>query len=350
MLDSIKNLLVINNVMDSEDALLSHQVDNVKALSKYFDSVTVITSRSGLYDLPSNVSVHSTGWKQGQNFRNTVRFLNVFFRNRPRGQFLAFSHMADVQAAIISPILYLMRRRHGLWYAHSYVSIYLKFASMFVDFILTATSGSCNLKSRKVFVIGHGVDEKVFNFQHRQTNRLEKILTVGRLDPSKHLEKILEFYVEATPRFPDLTLTSVGGPSTRDSEEFLEGVIERYKDAFASKTVQLLPPVKRSSVAGLLNTHDVFVHAYLGSLDKSILEATFSGIPVVTLNYQYHEVFGVWGGLENRDSLYLQFVALRDLSFDELDTEIERRFQICSQKHSLAHWSQAVVARLQNPR
>jgi glycosyltransferase involved in cell wall biosynthesis len=257
--------------------------------------------------------------------------------------------MADVQAAILSPVLYLMRRRHGLWYAHSHVSVYLRFAGLFVDFILTATIGSCNLKSKKVVVIGHGVDESEFNFQVHQNNRLEKILTVGRLDPSKHFEKILDFFVEAKSKFPELTLTSVGSPSTRNAETELRDVLKLHKDIFDSKSIKLLPSARRGSVSSILSTHDVFVHAYLGSLDKSILEATLCGIPVITLNYQYHEVFGVWGGLGNKDSLFSQYVALRSLSVEQLNMEIERRVNVSLQNHSLTHWSQEVVARLQNP-
>ncbi len=43
-----------------------------------------------------------------------------------------------------------------------------------------------------------------------------------------------------------------------------------------------------------LQTYDCFIHSFQGSLDKTIVEATFLGLPVITINNEYRNIFGSW--------------------------------------------------------
>ena len=87
---------------------------------------------------------------------------------------------------------------------------------------------------------------------------------------------------------------------------------------------------------------DFFLHAYRGSLDKALLEATCHGLPVVTLNKEFIEIFGKWGRT-NELSLESEFLALSNLDNVARNAEIERRANIVVREHSLDHWTERMV-------
>ena len=99
--------------------------------------------------------------------------------------------MTEVQSAVTSPFTKIFGIKHYLWYAHTSKSIYLRFSSLFVDGILTSTYGSCPIQKSNTFVIGQSIKPQQFQF-HNHTLQKNKInfIHVGRMDPSKEIEKI----------------------------------------------------------------------------------------------------------------------------------------------------------------
>ena len=154
-----KNLLVFNYCMDLEDPLLSHQVEAVNELSKYFGKVTVITGRVGLHEVSGNVQILTSNWIAGKPLQSGLKFVllatRFILRNRNT---VVFSHMTEVQSALFCIPLRIFRVRHYLWYAHTYKSIYLTLNHFFTDGIITSTKGSCPIKSSKVFPVGKAIN------------------------------------------------------------------------------------------------------------------------------------------------------------------------------------------------
>ena len=108
-----KHLLVINYRMDLGDQVFSHQVQTVEALAKHYRRVTVLTGRVGSISVPNNVEVISSDWIPGRRFRSTARFLFSFIkvcRNSPFD--LVFSHMTEVQSAILAPLTKFLSIKH----------------------------------------------------------------------------------------------------------------------------------------------------------------------------------------------------------------------------------------------
>ena len=99
-----------------------------------------------------------------------------------------------------------------------------------------------------------------------------------------------------------MELSLIGDPSN------LEG--RQQFDLFVNKTLadqnagwlHIMPSIPREQIPKTLGEHNIFIHAFRGSLDKSILEATAVGLPVVTQNNEYLKLFGQWsdnGSLES---------------------------------------------------
>jgi hypothetical protein len=335
--ESRSELILLNFVLDSDHSLLSHQTDVVKALARRFQKVRVITGNVGKFDRPDNVEIINLHWAEGKNIGNLFRLYKSFLSVLVPGRTVVFSHMADVQSAFLSPITWITRTPHYLWYAHKHLSPYLKFASYFVSGVLTSTSGSCPLSGKKITVIGQGVDSEIFESQKKVSNPLVKCIHIGRADPSKNLGILFEFAEFQHVLNPIFKMIQVGTPSTIAAKLDFENLCNEFEDSIHSGVIELHSSIPRDRVPSVLANADFFIHAYEGSLDKTLIESTFARLPVVTINREYHEIFGTWSG-EVIPTLQKEYQALRKLTNLSLEQEVERRFQIAEESHSFTRW------------
>ena len=335
--ESRSELILLNFVLDSDNSLLSHQADVVKALALRFQKVRVITGNVGKFDCPRNVDIINLHWVEGNKIRNLLRLFKSFISVLLPGRKVVFSHMADVQSAFLSPLTWITRTPHYLWYAHKHLSPYLKFASYFITGVITSTSGSCPLSGQKITVIGQGVDPEIFESQRKVSNPLEKSIHIGRADPSKNLKTLFEFARFQYGSKPNFRLVQVGNPSTITAKVDFENLCKQFEDLIRSGVIELQSSAPRDRVPNLLANADLFVHAYEGSLDKTLVEATLARLPVVTLNSEYHEIFGTWSG-DVAPSLESEYQALKELTDLCREQEVERRFQIAEESHSFTRW------------
>lgn len=334
----MKDLLIVNFTMDQKNSLLSHQIDAVERLAPNFRQVVVLTANSGDYSPHGNIKIFSTSWVSGKPFRNVWKLYKNFFEIiRSENIDVIFSHMTDLQSALLLPITKILRIKHFLWYAHKHKSKYLLISNYFLDGIVTSTLGSCPIKGRKVISVGQGVDSAKFEFVDHSLNTHLRLLHVGRFDSSKRIEEIVELALELRDSNLKVSLALIGDPSNENARKYSELIIDKYKNQLDADWLNFFPSVTRAVLPEMLKKYDVFVHAYLGSLDKTLIESTLSGLPVVSTNPEYLKIFGPW---REDDSITLlsEFLALRSLSSVELSQELLRRRRICVEHHSLSNW------------
>ncbi len=321
--------MVINFTMDAKHSALSHQQEVVAKLSEHFKHVTVITGEAPSAPIPINVEVQSVKWRVGNPVRNAARliikFIQILILNRPS---VVFSHMVPIHAAVTSPISRLLRVRHVLWYAHAVTPLSLRFANLFVDQILTSTPGSCNLTSKKVTPIGQGVDSKMFRFKQRSFKSLLNVLYVGRTDVSKNIPEMISAVASAKSSFPKLQLTIVGGGPA-------------LSKSFDLPWIHAQGSATRSELPLKYGNADVFIHAFRGSLDKVLVEAALSGLPVITENDEFQKFFKIFGVRSTPISDQL----INLLSFDKstISEIVESNYQTALLKHEMAGWIKRIV-------
>jgi hypothetical protein len=100
----------------------------------------------------------------------------------------------------------------------------------------------------------------------------------------------------------------------------------------------------------ILQTYDCFIHSFQGSLDKTLVEATFSGLPVITINNEYRKIFGSWDltdrGVDN--SLKNEAQLLLKLDGDKRQSEVDRRYEVALEQHELTGWIDRLVSILKS--
>jgi len=335
-------LVVVNHEISGENVLLAHQNFVVNELAKVYKNVIVLTgSHNGQSTLP-NVKVVSTHWQSGRNLRNLWNLYKAFFIILPRVQKATFFfHMADLQAAFLSPLLRLMNIKSFLWYAHTHLSIYLRFANFWVDGIITSTSGSCPIKTSKVTPIGQGVDPNLF--QMHFGTKMDCGVHIGRLDKSKNYSLIFDEFLSLRSKGLTKTLNIFGEPSRKESLKYLQDLKFQYKMGISDGSLNFAGGISKKLVPSVLAASDYFIHAYTGSLDKTLIEATLSRIPVVTINQEYIYEFGRWATPEKPLTLGVEFEALSRLSLEQRAAFLEFRYAHAVSNHSLEHWVSKLV-------
>jgi glycosyltransferase involved in cell wall biosynthesis len=324
--------------MDSEHPLLSHQQEAVHALSDKFDHVTVITGQVGINNASPNVKIINTQWNAGQSFRNAVRLL---VRSLPliiRGDFNSvFFHMTDLQCAVLSPFIRLRGRKQFLWYAHTSKSNYLLWSSLWVNSIITSTLGSCPIKSKKVSPIGQAINESWFAKISLEKLNLNKLIHIGRFDKSKQIETLIQAAIDLRVEDDQIELKLVGSPANEESKIWAEGLSAKYRIQIEHGWLEFEGSISRALFPVKMAESGCFFHAYIGSLDKTLVESTMLCVPVVTINPEYINIFGSWSNSEPV-SLISEYRALRSLNFADLDSELNRRHSLALRSHSLANW------------
>jgi glycosyltransferase involved in cell wall biosynthesis len=325
--------------MDVADPIFSHQVQAVNAISGSFDEVIVITGSIGQFKVDSHVKVISSNWRSGERTRSAILFLRTIIPFILKGEIQIFSHMTEVQSALIAPITKLFRIRHFLWYAHKSNSFYLRWCHFWLTGIVTSTLGSCPIGGSKVFPIGQGVDPAIFPPApvYRFDSKY-KFAHFGRFDPSKEIGELISTCSILRKKSLDLEFKQIGGPSNQESEEYASAIRRRYEK---ESWISFFPSVSRSELSNALENTSAFIHAFRGSLDKTLIEATMLQLPVITINSEYIKIFGSWSGIPNPTLLQESEVFL-SADLEELEGEVARRRNIAVETHSISNWAREV--------
>jgi hypothetical protein len=93
-------------------------------------------------------------------------------------------------------------------------------------------------------------------------------------------------------------------------------------------------------ISKLLQQTDLFIHAFEGSLDKSLIEATFSGVTVITKNQAFLREFGPLSLPFRKDPNYLhqEIENWLTLAPEYLRDVAEKRRLTASNSHSFSNW------------
>lgn len=342
-------LIVINYSMSSKNPIFSHQKEVVLALSEFFETINVFTTDSGSEPLPKNVELFHIPWELSSPARNFFTILKtlypVLIRNRSS---VVFTHMTDIHAAIISPLTWLLGVRHVLWYAHASNSKYLIWSSFFVSGIISSTPGSCNLRlnQKKISYIDQGISESIFPYRRRSDRPLRKILYYGRLDPSKNIHLFPSLVSKLNSLEKSYTLNLFGRPTNSSSEKYIMDIVSSLRLQAQDYAIFLNDPIERVLISVIAQEYDIFLNMFSGSLDKTLIEATFMGLPVVTWNREYCSQFGTWSGCsvdESLDFIVTEFETINKLEKSELQTEVERRLKLAIRNHSFTGWIDRLV-------
>ena len=343
--------MIINYAMDEYHPVFPHQIKIVRELSRYFEDVYVITNAYKVpkVALPKHIYVCNLNWKPRQPVSNLLKLLIEFIKLiKVRRVDIVFSHMTEVHSAILAPFTKLLAIPHILWYAHKSLSKWLLWNSLFIDKIITSTRDSCPLKSKKVVAIGQSVDETVFKFTtNRNYAKKSKWVHVGRIDPSKKIHTLIKLFLSQT-KVGSRALLDFVGESTPNNLDYSRSLFKLRGDY--PDQINFLGKKNQKEVNEILEKSDLFIHAFQGSLDKSLVEAVMNGISVVSCNHEFIKEFGSLSApnlnATDEDLLLEEIAHFMSMSAQELAEIAAKRYEVAITRHSLSSWMRKLILEL----
>lgn len=287
------NLIFVTRKIDRGDFLTSFVFGWIAALAKNLDRLYVICQEKGdTAGLPGNVEVYSFGKDKGYGrLKQAYSLWRLAFRlGRKTDGF--FVHMHPVYLITAWLPAKLLGKKIILWYMHKSVDFKLRVAHALADRILTASRESFRLPSSKVTIIGHGIDLQKFFPDSRLPSPDFRIISVGRVSPSKDYEtliKAIEILVNERG-VKDLKVHIYGNAGLPEQQVYLDSLVEFMENAGLDDVIDFQAGVANEFVPGLINESDLFVNmSATGALDKAVLEAAACEKPVLTSNEAFEE-------------------------------------------------------------
>lgn len=262
-------LLIVTQAVDTGDPVLGFFVRWIEEFAKHAKHIEVICLNKGEYTLPTNVRVHSLGKEKGVS---KLTYLFNFYRYiwRLRHDYDAvFVHMNPEYVVLGGLLWRVWGKRISLWYTHKSVDLKLRVAARLADIIFTASKESFRMPTKKLRIVGHGIDVDFFS-PDASIVRGGWALSVGRLMKSKRHDLAIRMAVQE-----DKELHIAGeGPERKHLEVLAIELGARTRFLGGLNQAQLRDEYRKA--AYLIHTSET------GSLDKVVLEALACGLSVRT--------------------------------------------------------------------
>lgn len=328
-----KNLLIITQTVDKNDSNLGFFCGWITEFSKHLDNVYVIANKVGEYDLPKNVTVLSLGKESGAGrFTKIIKFWAYLLKYLPKSNGL-LAHMCPEYIVYGGWIARLFGKKIGLWYLHKSVTWQLRLAAMLSNYIFTAHKDGVMLKSDKITVTGHGIDVSMFkNSVKKSTDEMLTLLTVGRLSSSKNLLILVKSAIIIRKKYnKNVRFIVVGEPYLVEDKKYLEDVKRYMHEQEADDVVQFVGKVPHPDIHKYHDQADVFLNAgRTGGVDKAVLEAMASSLPVITSNIAFKNILPESSVFSenNIDELVNKIMHYKDIDGDYLRTVVEKNHSL----------------------
>lgn len=318
-------LLIITQKVDVNDAILGFMHNWILEFAKNTELVTVVCLQKGQYCLPPNVRVLSLGKEVSgeasyslsasrtkpfaslrrpsliarfarnqinslsKKTKYALKFFHIVWRER-KNYDSVFVHM-NAEYMVLGGLFWkLTGKKTSLWYAHKTVSFKLRIAQILADIIFTASPESFRLRSKKLKILGHGINTEYFSrpreiLPANYSKNIFKIISVSRISPSKDLAAIINAAARLKNQGLAVKVDIVGGTVFGQHNEYLAGLKKIVAEKDLGGAVSFLGPMPHNKIKGHYISADIFVNASrTGSLDKAILEAMACELIAVSSN------------------------------------------------------------------
>jgi glycosyltransferase involved in cell wall biosynthesis len=343
-------LLICTQALDKRDSNLGFFHRWVEEFAKRCEFVTVICLREGEYSLPDNVRVYSLGKEEGTSRLTRIRRFFKYIRAFKDDYDAVFVHMNPEYLILGGYFWRKWGKKVSLWYTHKSVNARLRFALRFVNTIFTASKESFRIEDPRVLIMGHGIDTEAFKPAMKEASIETRIITIGRIAPSKHLIEMLGVLDELHARGERFRFTIVGAPITPVEEAYAKKLEQEIALRPYKEKIKFMGPLIPAELPALLNHQDVFLNfSTTGSMDKAVLEALSIGVPAITTNEAFADLlspFELYG--TDRD-----YKTLAD-RIDKIMNRSDRAAVVAMlrnkvvERHSLARLIPALISALQS--
>ena len=354
-------LIFITRKIDRGDSLTGFVFGWISTLAKNLDHLFVICQEKGdVSGLPNNVEVHSFGKERGHGrLRQGYTLLGLGFRlGRQADGFLV--HMHPIYLITVWWPAKLFRKKLILWYTHKSVDLKLRAAHFLADEVLTASQESFRLPSKKVRIIGHGIDLKKFSAKGGSAlggqipNSKFNILSIGRISPVKDYETLIQAArVLVKKQIRDFEVNIYGRVGLEEHQSYMDSLVRFVRNAELEDYVKFQGELDYEFVDEIYREADVFVNLSMtGSIDKNVLEAAACETIVLTSNEAFREPLQNFSGdlffeRNNPADLAEKIIKIKNWNANQRAVVGQRLRSWVQEEHNLDKLAVRIVERFQ---
>lgn len=300
-------LLILTQKIDINDDLLGFMNNWAAEFAKHCELVTVIALGVGKHDLPDNVKVLSLGkdnFIDNLRIRNSrhshiicrfVLYLFNFYKYiwQERNNYdKVFVHMNKEYVWMGWPIWKLLGKKIIFWYAHYKTELPAKISLFLSDKIVTSTWLACKYKSKKLTVVGQGINTDFFrNLNYNKDGDKINLLSLGRISPVKNIDTLIKAIAIAVKESDKIFLNLVG-ESGPEYQGYFNGIKDLVKNLGLESRIKFCGRISNSETLEFYNKNDIFINLTAsGSFDKTTLEAMACEKLVLVSNTVFKEIF-----------------------------------------------------------
>ncbi len=334
------NLLIVTQKIDRNDDVLGFFHRWVEEFAKHCEKITVICLYKGEYDLPKNVKVLSLGKENGASRWKYVRRFYCYIWQERKNYDSVFVHMNQVYVILGGLLWRMWGKAVSLWYAHKSVDLKLCIAEKITHIIFSVSKESFRLSSKKLQIVGHGIDMEQFNILEKKKDpNIFSILTIGRISPAKDYEVLINAIELLKKEGLNFRVDVVGDVGTPEQKEYFERIKNSVSEKGLDRMITFVGSVRHRDIGNYLQKADLFVNmSHTGSVDKAVLEAMASGIVTITCNEAFFtDQFRDILRFQKRDSenLTLKIKHIMSLGSDERSALRSRLRNTAMKDHNL---------------
>lgn len=295
-------LLICTQKVDEQDPnnVLSFFVRWLKEFAKQCDEVHVICLQKGSYDLPPNVHVYSLGKEAGES---RVKYISRFYK-----YIFSLRHVYDSVLVHMNPeyvilgglFWKLMRKKIGLWYVHKSVTCKLRIAEKLAQVIFTSAPESFRITSRKVHVVGNGIDtEFLAQFTRKPDPNFFTILHSGRVTRIKNLDVMIRAVALLQEKLSrPMRVVFFGGTTNADDVVYEKELHTLADELHLSGHIEWLGMGPYSQVPIQMNRADISINLCpTGGIDKAVPDSVICGTPVFVSNEAFRPYFSEYADI-----------------------------------------------------
>lgn len=291
-------LLIVNFEMDENSGVRAWQARVARELAGACEYVVVLTRQVGQFVRPENMHIEVLPRRPlgipGRLGGKWMVNLQLFRLCRQYRIDACFVHMASEWVYILYPTFRLLGIPVLMWYAHGTVTGRLRLAHQCATRVVTSTPEGFRIPSRKVRLIGQGIDTDVFRPQVSAAPRRD-LVTISRVSRRKRLELLLSVmkWLRKDPEGVQLRLRVVGPALNYDDLAYDRELRARVWEESLQDNVEFVGFVPHEHTPNFYGS--AFLHINVsetGSMDKTVLEALSCGCPVLTSNPAFRQLLG----------------------------------------------------------
>tara|TARA_A100000164_G_C21922237_1_gene781291 strand:+ start:464 stop:1510 length:1047 start_codon:yes stop_codon:yes gene_type:complete len=289
----MNKILIFNIATDSDDTSLGFAVSWLNSLSKSYDVVDVVTLKKG------NTSLLNRNINVFEIKKNNVSIIRIFKAVNLIKKLLVkdkYSYCLSHMSPILSIISYFQLKRKNipsvLWYAHPgpkdiRKKIILYISKFTVDKIITSTSNSYPLKSKKINAIGQAINYDYFFIEKKEYDN-ENFLILSRISKSKKIDESINAFLNSIYSKSN-SIYVIGGPVTVSDKKYYLFLKNKYKNF---DNVIFKGSIPHNQLKKYFQDTKFHINnTTKGNYDKTVLETSLSGIINFYKNSDYDKFF-----------------------------------------------------------